>query len=82
MITKIRIRGYRIYIDFLLKPNPGVNILVGDNDAGKPTLMEAISLALNLLRDTDALSATQSKVLMYSYFPDWFFSIRQAGGVE
>ena len=47
MITKIRIRGYRIYKDFLLKPNPGVNILIGDNDAGKSTLMEAISLALN-----------------------------------
>ncbi|WP_256677673.1 AAA family ATPase [Pseudomonas sp. PB103] len=47
MITKIRIRGYRIYKDFLLKPNPGVNILVGDIDAGKSTLMEAISLALN-----------------------------------
>lgn len=47
MITKIRIRGYRIYKDFELKPNPGVNILVGDNDAGKSTLMEAISLALN-----------------------------------
>lgn len=47
MITKIRIQGYRIYKDFLLKPNPGVNILVGDNDAGKSTLMEAISLALN-----------------------------------
>lgn len=47
VITKIRIRGYRIYKDFLLKPNPGVNILVGDNDAGKSTLMEAISLALN-----------------------------------
>jgi energy-coupling factor transporter ATP-binding protein EcfA2 len=47
VITKIRIRGYRIYKDFLLKPNPGMNILVGDNDAGKSTLMEAISLALN-----------------------------------
>jgi energy-coupling factor transporter ATP-binding protein EcfA2 len=47
VITKIRIRGYRIYKNFLLKPNPGVNILVGDNDAGKSTLMEAISLALN-----------------------------------
>jgi len=42
VITKIRIRGYRIYKDFELKPNPGVNILVG-----KSTLMEAISLALN-----------------------------------
>ncbi|MGV8671218.1 AAA family ATPase, partial [Pseudomonas aeruginosa] len=41
MITKIRIRGYRIYKDFLLRPNPGVNILIGDNDAGKSTLTEA-----------------------------------------
>jgi len=55
VITKIRIRGYRIYKDFLLKPNPGVNILVGDNDAGKSTLMEAISLAL--------ICATSSRVL-------------------
>lgn len=47
MITKIRIRGYRIYKDFVLYPNPQLNILVGDNDAGKSTLLEAISLGLN-----------------------------------
>lgn len=47
LITKIRIRGYRIYKDFELYPNAKKNILVGDNDAGKSTLMEAISLALN-----------------------------------
>lgn len=47
MIKKIRICGYRIYKDFLLIPNPKLNILVGGNDAGKSTLLEAISLALN-----------------------------------
>ncbi|WP_409525069.1 AAA family ATPase [Nitrincola sp. MINF-07-Sa-05] len=47
MITKIRIRGYRIYKDFTFCPNPKKNILIGDNDAGKSTLMEAVSLALN-----------------------------------
>ncbi len=47
LITKIRIRGYRIYKDFTLSPNAKLNILVGDNDAGKSTLMEAISLGLN-----------------------------------
>lgn len=47
MITKIHIRGYRIYKHFTFAPNPKKNILVGDNDAGKSTLMEAISLALN-----------------------------------
>lgn len=47
MITKIRIRGYRIYKDFILRPNSKLNILVGENDAGKSTLMEAISMGLN-----------------------------------
>lgn len=47
MITKIHIRGYRTYKDFTLHPNTKKNILVGDNDAGKSTLLEAISLALN-----------------------------------
>lgn len=47
MITKIKIQGYRIYRDFTLVPNPDLNILVGGNDAGKSTLMEAIGLALN-----------------------------------
>lgn len=47
MITRIHIHGYRIYKDFNLLPNPEMNILVGGNDAGKTTLMEAVSLALN-----------------------------------
>jgi putative ATP-dependent endonuclease of OLD family len=47
MITKIKIQGYRIYGDFMLLPNKDLNILVGGNDAGKSTLMEAIGLALN-----------------------------------
>jgi putative ATP-dependent endonuclease of the OLD family len=46
MITKVHIRGYRIYKNFTFCPNAKKNILVGDNDAGKSTLMEAISLAL------------------------------------
>jgi predicted ATPase len=45
-ITKVKIRNYRSLaecdIDFL----DGLNILVGDNEAGKSTLLEAISLAL------------------------------------
>jgi len=47
LITQIKIRGYRIYRDFTLRPNARLNILVGGNDAGKSTLIEAIALALN-----------------------------------
>lgn len=46
MITKIKIHGYRIYDEFILEPNQRLNLIVGANEAGKSTLMEAIALAL------------------------------------
>lgn len=46
MITKIKIKGYRIHRCFELKPNPRMNLLVGANEAGKSSLIEAIALAL------------------------------------
>jgi len=46
MITKIKIHGYRIYKDFTLAPNRKLNLIVGANEAGKSTLMEAVALAL------------------------------------
>ena len=46
MIKKIKVRGYRIYKDFCLIPDRKLNLLVGANEAGKSTLMEAIALAL------------------------------------
>lgn len=46
LITKIKIRGYRAYENFELRPNQKFNLIVGANEAGKSTLMEAIGLAL------------------------------------
>ncbi|WP_164207137.1 ATP-dependent nuclease [[Micrococcus luteus] ATCC 49442] len=46
MIERIIVRGYRLFRDFELEPNAGVNIVVGGNEAGKSTLLEAISLGL------------------------------------
>lgn len=46
MIEKVKIRGYRKIQDLTFIPNPHVNILVGDNESGKSTLLEAIGLAL------------------------------------
>jgi len=60
LITRIKIKGYRIYKDFELKPNPKLNLIVGTNEAGKSTLIEAISLGLtgriNGRRATEALN--------------------------
>lgn len=46
MITKAKIRGYRIFRDFEFTPNSGFNLIVGANESGKSTLLEAIVLAL------------------------------------
>lgn len=46
MITRVIIDGYRCFEHLDLEPNPGLNIIVGDNECGKSTLLEAIALAL------------------------------------
>ena len=46
MIEKIMIRNYRLLREFNLAFSPGMNTLVGGNDTGKSTLIEAINLAL------------------------------------
>ena len=46
-ITKVIIENYKcFYGRFTFEPNIGLNILVGDNEAGKSTILEAIHLAL------------------------------------
>lgn len=46
MLTKIHIQNYRAFRDFTLEFSAGLNVIVGDNDAGKSTLLEAVNLAL------------------------------------
>ena len=46
-ISKINIENFKCYKGkFSLNLNPGINILVGNNEAGKSTILEAIHLAL------------------------------------
>ena len=46
MIKRIVIQNYRMYRSFDFVLTPGLNVIIGDNDAGKSTLLEAVSLAL------------------------------------
>jgi putative ATP-dependent endonuclease of OLD family len=46
MIERIIIDGYRRFDHLDLKPIAGMNIIVGDNESGKSTLLEALALAL------------------------------------
>lgn len=47
MIDKIKITNFKIFKDtFEIKLNSGLNILVGNNETGKSTILEAIHIAL------------------------------------
>ena len=45
-IRKIKIHNFKGLREFETELNPGLNILVGDNESGKSTILEAIHLAL------------------------------------
>ena len=45
-ISKVKIHNFKCYRDFEISLNEGLNIIVGDNEAGKTTILEAINLAL------------------------------------
>lgn len=46
MITKVHIRGFRCFKELVFEPDQKMNIIVGGNEAGKSTILEAISMAL------------------------------------
>jgi len=45
-LKKIKIENFKVFKEFELEFNSGLNILVGDNEVGKSTILEAIHLAL------------------------------------
>ncbi|MGN0194769.1 MAG: ATP-dependent nuclease [Pseudoramibacter sp.] len=45
MITKLLVKNFKILKDVEIELNPKINIFVGDNDTGKSTLLEALSIA-------------------------------------
>ncbi len=46
-IKKLVIKGLKIFEDFEIEFNNGMNILIGDNESGKSTILEAIDIVLN-----------------------------------
>ncbi len=64
MLTKIEIRNYRVFESFSLEFDSGMHILVGDNESGKSTLLEAVNLALTGRLDDKALAYALSPHLI------------------
>jgi len=48
IITKVNILNYKKFRNFSIDLNPELSIIVGDNESGKTTLLEAISICLKL----------------------------------
>jgi putative ATP-dependent endonuclease of the OLD family len=46
LITRVIVKNYRCLKSVDLQLNPDLNIIVGNNECGKSTLLEAIHLAL------------------------------------
>lgn len=46
-ITKVVVKNYKVLKDILVNFNEHLNIIVGDNECGKSTLLEAINLGLS-----------------------------------
>lgn len=46
VIQKVILKNFRRFRDTSIEFSPGLNILVGDNEAGKSTVLEAVNLAL------------------------------------
>lgn len=46
-IKQIAIHGYKKFKDFQLTFHDGLNIIIGENESGKTTVIEAINIALN-----------------------------------
>jgi len=45
-LTRVVAKNFKVLRDVNLELNPGITILVGDNETGKSTLLEAIHLVL------------------------------------
>ena len=43
-INKLVIKNYKLIRDIVIPINPNINIFVGENDAGKSTILEALSI--------------------------------------
>jgi len=47
VLAEIRIRNFRCFADQTVKFRPGVNVLLGENNAGKTTIIKALGLVLD-----------------------------------
>ena len=65
-ITKVNIENYKCFKTFSIDLDAGINILVGDNESGKSTILEAIHVALTGMLNGKYLKNELSQYLFNS----------------
>lgn len=69
-IEKLIIKNYKLFKDIAIEMNSDVNIFVGENDSGKTTILEALSIVLTGKLNGGAIITRLN--------PDWFnFDVRK-----
>ncbi|MCX8514363.1 MAG: AAA family ATPase [Burkholderiales bacterium] len=78
-IKKIKIINFKCFNgEFTLDLNDGITILVGDNEAGKSTILEAINLALTGMFHGKALKNELSQYIFnYEILTEYFNNIKE-----
>lgn len=79
-IKNVRIENYKCFKDlFNIDLKDGVNILVGDNEAGKSTILEAIHLALTGMLDWRYLRNKISQYLFTREVVEGYLNLLKQG---
>jgi predicted ATP-dependent endonuclease of OLD family len=78
-VETIRIEGYRCFSSFELSLNEHLNVIVGDNETGKSTLLEALNLVLSCQLDGRHLQYSLNPCLFNADDVTAFFVAIRAG---
>ncbi len=74
-IKKVKIKNFKCFKGYFeIELNKGLNILVGNNDAGKSTILEAINLALTGLYRGRSIKNELSQYLFNSEIVDEYLA--------
>jgi len=79
MIKKLHIANYKLFEAFTLECNDELNIIVGDNEAGKSTILEAINLGLSRKLNGRFIDTELSAYLFNKQCADAYVEAVQAG---
>ena len=80
IVSKVRIENFKIFQKFEIDFKDGVNIIVGDNETGKSTILEAIHLALSGMFQGKYLKNELNQYIFHSETVNKYIDSFKSGG--